>query len=184
MRYTQFVTRLHVLSFHGFFFLSSLVLNTHPCSTGTCPFQYLSCTHLSSDFTGLISLTHLFCWTLIYALPITQPHFWGPVFCIGAASSHNPVLSFLHAVLFFPVRLIHLLKSHIYISNCLTSYSICTQFQKRDITWAEVHPNQYRKNMRTVRLKKKNAYGGKSYVLDIQAGIYKFIIMRNFIRVI
>ena len=96
MRHTQFVNRLHLLPFfHGFFFfLISLILNTHPCPTGMCPFCCLSCGHLLSNFSVLKPLMHLICSTLIHAPPTTQPYFWGPLFSTCSASTHSPVLFF------------------------------------------------------------------------------------------
>ena len=95
MIYIHFVNRFHLLSFfYSFYFLISLNLNTHPCPTGTCPFQCLSCIHLFSYFFVLKPLMHLICSTLIPALPTTQPHFSGPLFSICSASTHSPVLFF------------------------------------------------------------------------------------------
>lgn len=68
------------------------------------------------------------------------------------------VLSYLSFFYLF----IFLLKSHINFSNCLTSYYIHTQCQKRATAWLEVQQNPYCKNMCTVTLKKKNVSKGKS----------------------
>jgi hypothetical protein len=94
MTYVQFVNRLHLLSFfHGFYSLTSLILNTHPCPIGTCPFSCLSSIHLFSNFSVLKPLMHLICTSLIHALPTTKPHFCEPLFSICPASTYSTVFS-------------------------------------------------------------------------------------------